>query len=205
MLSARFSSLMELCKESSISLHDLDRSLGEDGAPLFIIILCFPFFLPMPLPGVSTAFGMAIIFLEARTYFKTPPPLPRFIGQRHLSKDFVEKLSQKGQVFFSKIEHIFAPRLALLTEGPGRFILSTAVVLSAIGLSLPFPPVIPFTNTLPAIAIVFLSAAMVFRDGLLAIIGHIVHICTWTYYAFVGGALFLAIERIFEYFREVIN
>lgn len=188
----------ELCNGHDISLEELDRALGEDGAPLLTMLLCVPFLFPMPLPGLSSIFGLAIIFLEVRTFFREPPPLPAFVGRRRVRRDTVEKLSRYARDAALKIEHTLVPRLPLLTEGLGRRFLSTSIILASVALCLPFPPVIPLTNTIPAVAIMLLSAAMVFRDGLLALAGHLVHLGAWVYFWLIGGALFLVLQALYE-------
>jgi hypothetical protein len=197
-LSARFAKMHELCDGHDISLHELDRALGEDGAPLLTILLCVPFLFPMPLPGFSSVFATVIIFLEARTFFREPPALPGFVGRRRVSRDFVEKLSRRAKDASLKVEHAFTPRLGLLTEGLGRRLLSVSVIFAAIALFLPIPPVIPLTNTIPALAIMLLSAAMIFKDGVLAILGHLVHLGAWVYFWLIGGALVLLAQAAHE-------
>ncbi len=198
MLSERFEKIHELCEGHDISLGELDRAMGEDGAPLITMVLCVPFLFPVPLPGLSTAFGLFIMFLEVRTFYKVPPPLPRFLGKRRVSRETISKLSIHARDLVRKVEHIFVPRLPLLTEGWGRKLLSASMILACVALCLPIPPVIPLTNTIPAVAIVLLSIAMVFRDGLMALLGHLVHLAAWLYFWLVGGALYLVMAAIYE-------
>jgi len=205
LLSARFQKIHELCVGNDMSLNELDVALGEDGAPLLTILLCIPFLFPVPLPGLSSIFGFAIIFLEMRTFYAVPPPLPEFVGKRRISRSLIERLSRHASGGLVRIEHIFFPRLAKITQGFGRRLVSVAIIVSAIGLSLPFPPVIPLTNTIPALAIILLSIGMIFRDGIVAVVGYSVAVFTWIYYIMVGGALFLMLEKIWEWIKPYIN
>lgn len=205
MLSARFQKIHELCVGHDMSLDELDVALGEDGAPLLTILLCIPFLFPVPLPGLSFVFGCAIIFLEMRTFFTVPPPLPTFLGRRRVSRALIERLSRRASDALVRIEHVFFPRLEGVTQGIGRRMVSLAIIVSAIGLSLPFPPVIPLTNTFPALAIILLSIGMIFRDGLVACIGYFVAVFTWVYYVLMGGALFLVLEKIWEWVHPFLK
>ena len=205
LLSARFEKMHGLCNGDDISLHELDVAMGDDGAPLLTMILCIPFLFPVPLPGLSSIFGLAIIFLEVRTFFKEPPPLPSFVGRRRVRRETVEKLSRHARDAALKIEHALFPRLRLLTEGAGRWFLSASTILAAVALCLPFPPVIPLTNTIPALAIIMLAAAMVFRDGLLALLGHAFHISAWLYFWLVGEALYLVLAAIYRRLEPLLQ
>ncbi len=205
MLSARFQKIHELCDGHDISLNELDVALGEDGAPLLTLLLCVPFLFPVPLPGLSSIFGFAIIFLEMRTFYAVPPPLPGFVGKRRISRILIERMSRRASDAIVRIEHVFFPRLERVTGGIGRRLVSVAIIVSAIGLSLPFPPVIPLTNTIPALAIILLSIGMIFRDGIVAVVGYSVAVFTWIYYVMVGGALFLVLEKIWEWIKPYIN
>jgi hypothetical protein len=205
LLSARFQKIHELCDGHDISLNELDVALGEDGAPLLTLLLCVPFLFPVPLPGLSSIFGFAIIFLEMRTFYAVPPPLPGFVGKRRISRILIERMSRRASDAIVRIEHVFFPRLERVTGGIGRRLVSVAIIVSAIGLSLPFPPVIPLTNTIPALAIILLSIGMIFRDGIVAVVGYSVAVFTWIYYVMVGGALFLVLEKIWEWIKPYMN
>lgn len=66
MVSKRLEAIRNIDPDTSLTLRQIDEIFGEDGAPVTILFLCLPFLFPMPIPGISTAFGFAIILLTVR-------------------------------------------------------------------------------------------------------------------------------------------
>jgi hypothetical protein len=200
-LSDRFLRLAHFKDEHRVTLWNLEEALGSDGDPLFIIFLCIPFLFPMPIPGISTAFGLAIILLAARTSFAGTWRLPNFLGSRALKGETVHKLGESGHRFVRRVEKFLQPRMKALTLGPGRILAGLAIISSAIALAMPIPPVIPFTNTLPALAVTFLAAAMLTRDGIAALLGHLLHVASWGYFLSVAGVAFAFLGEALAWFQ----
>ena len=67
-------------------------------------------------------------------------------------------------------------------------------------LSLPLPPLIPFSNTIPAFAVLFLAAGMIERDGLLVLIGHCVNVAAWIYFSLMFAAAGEGLSRLWQHF-----
>jgi len=61
------------------------------------------------------------------------------------------------------------------------------------GLLLLLPLPIPFTNMIPAWAVVLLAAGMMQRDGLLVLLGHCMTLASW---AFIGLCWMLGVKGI---------
>ena len=80
-----------------------------------------------------------------------------------------------------QLEKFVRPRLAFLHAGPGRRRLFGAIVIAGLGLMLPLP--IPFSNHLPAWAVVLLSIGMMEQDGLCVLLGHLTAIFAWVFIA----------------------
>ena len=65
------------------------------------------------------------------------------------------------------------------------------------GLLLLLPLPIPFSNTIPAWAVVLLSAGMMERDGLLVLLGHVTTLVSWAFIALCWLLGAQGIERLF--------
>ena len=63
-----------------------------------------------------------------------------------------------------------------------------------------FRPLIPLSNTIPAVSVVFLTAGMVERDGLLVAAGYVVNIGAWIYFALLSTGLITVVHKATEYF-----
>jgi hypothetical protein len=77
-------------------------------------------------------------------------------------------------------------------------LIGLGIVIASLGLMLPLP--IPFSNNIPAWAVVLLAIGMMEKDGLLVLLGHLTAIATWI---FIGLASVFAIggfQRLLDSF-----
>ena len=202
MVSKRLEVVRNVNPESKITLRTIDEMFGDDGAPLTIIFLCLPFLFPMPIPGISTAFGFAIILLTIRIISPWPLPLPRLADRITLAGKTVSALAEKSHSYALRIEKHLKPRVSFMTLGIAKWLSGVGMILSAIALALPIPPIIPFTNTLPALAITLFSLGFLMRDGFMIILGHVFHVASWGYFISVAGVAFSFATKLFEYFKS---
>lgn len=167
----------------TITLQELLELIGEQGLLFFCIILTLPFILPVSIPGVSTVFGLVIILLGVGITLNRIPWLPEKLMQRTISGEQLVPVLEKGKDFFSKIEHLLHPRLLMLSESAfiNRF---NGFMLIFAGILLLFPlGLIPFSNTLPALAILLLAIGIAERDGYFILTGYGMVFATLIYFA----------------------
>ena len=170
-----------------ITLRDLLVIIGEQGLLLFCVILTLPFLLPVSIPGVSTVFGLVIILIGISLVLNRLPWLPSRLMDRPISNEHLVPTLEKGVQFFQKIERWMRPRLTRFTTGAVANRLN-GLALTAGGVLLLFPlSFIPFSNTLPGVAILLLALGMLQRDGYFIIGGYIALLATVVY--FVGLAI----------------
>jgi hypothetical protein len=174
-------------KGETISLRDLLALIGEQGLLLFCIVLTLPFLLPVSIPGVSTVFGLVIILIGISLVLNRIPWLPSRLMDRPISNKHLIPTLEKGVELFQRIERFMRPRLARVTTGALANRLN-GLALTAAGVLLLFPlSFVPFSNTLPAVAILLFSLGMLQRDGYFIIGGYVALVATFAY--FVGLAL----------------
>lgn len=195
-LSERFARLSDSPQAETVNLWHIEETLGEDGAPLLIIFLCIPFLFPMPLPGISTAFGAGIVFLALKTALARSWRLPKFVGKVSLKQKTVAQIGVQGAKWTRRVERYLKPRLGFLCDGPGRICAAVAMISSAIALAIPIPPVVPLTNTLPALAAFFLAVGLLTRDGLAVTLGHATHVVSWAYLISLAAAGGAALKKL---------
>ncbi len=177
-------------RTSTIQLRDLMGLIGEQGLLLFCIFLIIPFLLPVSIPGVSTLFGLMIILISVGIVLNRILWLPAVLLDRELATEHLIPALQKGSHFLSRIDRFIRPRLVGLTHGSviNRF---NGMGLLLGGVLLIFPlGLIPFSNTLPALAILFLSIGILQRDGLFIVLGYLMLIASLAYF---GGLAIAAV------------
>lgn len=175
-----------------VTLRDLLLILGDHGPLLLCAVLTVPFLLPVSIPGVSTVFGLAIFLLGFAITLNRTPWLPAWIMDRQLDAAKLQSVLRRGIGLVSRIEKVIGQRIGILTRGAlaGR-INGLAIVAGAALLMLPLG-LVPFSNTLPAFAILFLCIGMSQRDGLVLIAGYGMLVATVLYFSVLAAAALAA-------------
>lgn len=171
-----------------ISLRELLELIGEQGLLVFCMFLTIPFLLPVSIPGVSTVFGLVITLIGIGVALNRVPWLPARLMNRTVERIHLVPALERGAKLFARLDKLVRPRLLALTHGAtvnrlnGFFLVGCALLLMApLGL-------IPFSNTLPAVAILCLAAGMLQRDGIFVLLGYVAMVGTTIYF----GSLFAA-------------
>ena len=179
--------LKDLLREAggrSLSLRELEEILQGRGFALMILLLALPFAFPIAIPGLSIPFGIVILFMGLRIAMGRKPALPEFILSRQVKYALLERIVNVGLKICSRMEKVVRPRMHFLQRWPGMTnLIGAGIASGGLLLCLPLPPLIPFSNTIPAVAILMLTAGMVERDGLLVLAGHFANIAAWIYFA----------------------
>lgn len=174
----------------SITLRDLLAIIGEQGMLFFCIILTIPFLTPIPLPGVSTVFGLLIMLISVGIIMNRVPWLPRQLMERQISSTQLNPVLRRGSQLFARIERFIHPRMPALThQATINRLNGLALLLGGFVLILPLP-VVPFSNTLPGWGILLLATGMIQRDGLFVMIGYAVAVISALY---MGGIIVAAL------------
>ncbi len=197
----RFSDLVHLVREeagkSSVSLQSLLQIVGPKGHAFLGMFLCLPFLQPIPLPGLSTPFGLTLAILGVFTLLYRPPYVPQRLGKMKLDGSSVLKICSGLEALLTRLEHLVKPRgrgvcrqLWLKRLNGCLFLLHGAL------LSLPLP--IPFTNTLPAISIFLISWGTLEEDYLAISLGHLTTLITLAFFTALVVLPYLASVKLLE-------
>jgi hypothetical protein len=182
----------------SLTFAELKQALKDRGPAMLLILLALPFCL-FPLPGLSIPFGIAICLIGACLVIGREPWLPRFIMGRRLSPTRLTQLLTGAVKMARQLEKFVRPRLAFLHTGPGMLqLIGVAIVIAGLGLMLPLP--IPFSNHLPAWAVVLLSIGMMEKDGLCVLLGHLTAIVAWVFIALTSVFAFRGFQKLLDFF-----
>lgn len=178
--------------DQHITLRELLAKLGEQGLLLACFFLTIPFLLPVSIPGVSTLFGLVIILIGIGVTLNRLPWLPRRLLDRQIATGSLSQAFEKGSQFMLRLERVIRPRWYSLTEGAVvNRINGLGVVVGGILLLFPLS-LIPFSNTLPALAILFLAIGILQRDGLFIIGGYVMIVLTVLYFGALAVGAVLA-------------
>ena len=181
-----------------VTLAEIRDLVGQDGLLILTAFLTIVFLVPVSIPGVSTVFGAAILLIGITRLFGINLWLPRSIAQRSLPTEKLHAALDKGGVWVHRLERISRPHRMPWLASPGVMdtINNLALVAAAVLLMAPFG-LIPFSNTLPALALLFFAIGLLQRDGLFIVLGHAANVLTVIYFTalIVGGGA--AIREIF--------
>ena len=197
----KLADVIEALPAESVTLATVLAMLGREGFLLFTVFLTLPFMVPVSIPGVSTVFGTVILLIGLNVMRNRQPRLPdRFIN-RAFPAGKLRTALQKGAVWAYRLERISRPRLSRLSQGSVMARLNGfMLVIGALLLMVPFG-LIPLTNTLPGIAILFLSVGILQRDGGCILLGYLANLVTVVYFTqlITAGAFAMreGIERLF--------
>lgn len=180
----------------TITLRELMEAIGEQGLLLMCAIACLPFLIPVSIPGVSTIFGAAIVMISLAITLNRLPWLPRRILDKEMETARLTPALQKGVNIVSKLDRFMRPRLPALTAGAVMARVNGLAIMAA-GILLMMPlGFVPFSNTLPGVAILLFSAGMIQRDGATVLGGYAFLILTTIYFAALGYGAFWAGQGI---------
>ena len=102
-----------------MTVDELQTALKGRGVALLLLLLALPFCL-VPVPGLSTPFGLAVLVIGIRIAFLQKPWLPRFIRQRRISAPHLLKVLGGGIRFAKIMEKVVKPRMHFCILGRAR-------------------------------------------------------------------------------------
>jgi len=190
-LSEEIQRLIERFSEHAVTLREIVVTLQGRAYDLLILLLALPFLLPIPTPGLSSAFGLVVAIIAARMTCGQRPWLPARLLDTKLPPRFFPRLLGGARRIVRVFETLLRPRLPWLTASPLLIQLHAFIILvAAIVLLLPLPP---GTNFPPAICIVVMAAGLLERDGLFVLAGYVsfaLNLVFFALFAFYGTKLF---------------
>jgi hypothetical protein len=193
-----FEMLHACVKGKSLTLDELKQLLNGRSSAMLLILLALPFCFFCYSRSVHT-FGIAICMIGTCLVIGREPWLPRFIMRRRLSPARLAQLLNGAIKVARKLEKFVRPRLAFLHAGPGMLrLIGLGIVIASLGLMLPLP--IPFSNNIPAWAVVLLAIGMMEKDGLLVLLGHLTAIASWIFIGLTSVFAVGGFQRLWDFF-----
>ena len=195
-LSTDLETLHARAKDRALTLAELKQALKGRGSAMVLILLALPFCF-VAIPGLSMPFGIAICSIGACLAIGREPWLPDFIMHRRLSATRSAQLLTGAIKVTRQLEKFVRPRLAFLHAGPGMLrLIGLGIVIASLGLMLPLP--IPFSNSIPAWAVVLLAIGMMEKDGLCVLLGHFTAVGTWVFIGLTSAFAVGGFQRLLD-------
>jgi hypothetical protein len=99
---------------------------------------------------------------------RSEPWLPQGMKARRVPKAWLDGMAGFAEKRLRWLERIARPRLTAFATGAGERLAALMMIVATICI------VIPFTNTVPSIALALLAAGVLQRDGLFTILGSLI-------------------------------
>jgi len=200
-LGEQLADVIERLPPDRVTLGELLDVFGDEGLLLLSMMLTLVFLIPVSIPGVSTVFGAAILLVGISRVLRRPLWLPARLRERSLPADRLRPGLEAGMKWVRRLEAVSRPRrLSWFVDGVAMDTFNNlAFVFAALLLMMPFG-FVPFSNTLPALALLLYAVGFVQRDGGAIVFGHLAVIGTTIYVTILiagGGDMTLQLFRRF--------
>jgi hypothetical protein len=164
--------LQEEATRGDLTLRRVFEILGEEGHAVLLLFFCLPFLQPIPIPGLSTPLGFMIVLISIFLFRQVPPWLPKRYENLKISAAVVIRVSNVAERIWKVVSKIVKARLEFLHDlWVFRALNLCLFIVNAVLLSLPLP--IPFSNTVPAIAIILCAIGNMEKDGVFILFSYL--------------------------------
>ena len=181
-LSEELDALFEEIGEEATTLGELSSRLQGREIGVLLLVAGLPFLIPMPTPGLSTPFGLALAMLGLSYAFRADFRLPPLLQKHALSPKTVQVIRRCLVGFCRRLEWLIQNRLPILDRPFGRALIGVAIISASLALAVPGPG----SNVVPAMSLTSLALGILGRDGILLVFGTILSGASWLYVLFIG-------------------
>ncbi|HEY9771243.1 MAG TPA: exopolysaccharide biosynthesis protein [Coleofasciculaceae cyanobacterium] len=181
-----------------VTLAEILQETAEGGFSLIIGLLVLPFLFPMP-PGLSGVMGTGCLVLGIQMAFgRKSPWLPKPIARFQFPSGLSHHLLKNVRRITVRLEKIVRSRWKRVANNPYTWS-GNGFCITWLSILLMLP--IPFTNPLPAVAILLLAVATLEADGLLMCCGYLLTLVNTIFFGFIGYALWQAPDLLPNLFK----
>lgn len=165
-------------EDSATSLGEVIERFEDRGfGPLLLIPALIALLPTGAIPGVPTLCGITLFFICTQVAIgKTSPWLPRFIKNKEVSTEKLERAVEKAKPYAQKTEKLVKPRVTFLSHSPSKKFIAAYCAIAALCM-IPLE-VLPFAVALPAFALCITALGITNRDGVFLIVGILLQLGT---------------------------
>ncbi|MDX1506280.1 MAG: exopolysaccharide biosynthesis protein [Spongiibacter sp.] len=136
-------------------------------------------------PGVPTLLALLVILVALQLLLgRRQVYIPAWLMRRSLDQRIVVKVLSGLRGPAERVDRVMQPRLSRLTNRTGSVVI--ALVCLLISISMPLMELLPFSATAAGLVLTMFGLALVFRDGLVALVA-------LTLYMVVAGGIWLGL------------
>jgi len=179
-----------------VTLGQISHRMAGREIGMLLLVVSTPFLIPIPTPGLSTPFGLALALLGLRYLWGSDFHLPRLIRDHELSPKTLRIFRRTLLALSRKVEWMVHPRLDYMLRGQGRIVVGVSIVSASLALAVPGPG----SNVVPALALILLALGVLARDGVFLIAGAVCSALAWLYVALIGLLVFHGFKYLHAWF-----
>lgn len=196
---------VERAEHAPLSLGEALDSLKTSAFALSTVLLCLPFLQPLTLGPLSSIGGLVLCSLGWQlARGRDVIWLPDRIYQVKPSTKLWERLLGLCTWLIKVLAKITRERLVSWVDGrPGERLCGGLIALGGALLVVPVP-ILPFNNTLPALAMLFAAIALLERDGLMVLVSLFWIVATVAYFGAFFYALYFLGAGATEWFKTLM-
>ncbi len=201
-LMATFASCREAAEARRLTLGEAFAELKESGFVFVCLLQALPFLQPLSLGPISTALGLSLMLLGWQMARGRPSPwLPAKVAGWAPGPAAWRRLFGAASVVLGFFRRFSRRRLPSWVAGEkGRRTGGLMIAAAGALISLPLAG-IPFNNSLPALAVVFVTLGELEEDGLMLVAALSALVLTVVYFAALAAFLFWAGGEALERLR----
>jgi len=182
------------CLKGDLTIQDIFDVFGPHGHYVLMLFMILPFLQPIPLFGLSTAFGLLIATVCLFAYLRKPPWVPKRWTRLVISAKTVSRIAEGSERIFERLAFLIHPRWSFLFKGVFRPLNTVLLMSNAVLLALPLP--IPFSNAIPAWMIFFQTLAHLEEDGLFIVLSYVQTVICLVYFLLIAKGVGTGFEML---------
>lgn len=187
--------LLDRPADSGLTVEEIELALRGRGMAIVTILMAAPFVLPIPLPLLSTPFGLVLFLLGIRLAFGFRPWLPAMLRRHRLDAQTVDRIVKGAIRVAAPLERFARPRYVFLFPAGLQALAGLGITVAASIMALPLP--FPGANALPGLAIVFFGIGLMERDAVMTVAGHVLLAISVIYLYFWWDLVVKTVDRLF--------
>jgi len=171
----------------------LAERMGDRGFGVILFIWSLPNMIP--LPGISSLFGMLIAVTGGQMMLGHRRPwLPKALLGRSVRRADFARMIDRAQPYLERFERFCKPRLRVVPQGLAERLVGLLLVVLGIVLLLPLVG----ANLLPAIGVAILSLGLIEADGVMVLAGVVASAIALAVFALIVGTGFYAVTHFLD-------
>jgi len=197
-LSEMFATAAAALPTPRVTLREILLLLGEQGLLVICAVMATPFLLPVTVPMMSVVFGIPMMLIAIGVTLNRTVLLPEWLLNRSLPTDFIHKALDLARRMAAAIEHLVHRRWLTLTASPAINVIHGLALGYSVLLLMAPVPLVPFSNTFPAVAVLLLCLGIMERDGVIITVGYLMALVATIYLAGTVAGLYYVGQNAWE-------